>query len=158
MDPFTWNSESVLKVGDQVAVTGRMDKDFFEAKKIEASSIYVPRLKHFFYASPVDEEEGYLFPVVSFTWDGIGNDRNWFSFTGTVVNVDDNEMRLDTGMRAIQVDAGHMFVNRVGVDPLQRIVDVGDRVSVSGWLDDAELFDRPEIQATSLVVLSNGPR
>jgi hypothetical protein len=35
------------------------------------------------------------------------------------------------------------------------VVDVGYRVAVSGWLDDADLFDRREIQATSLVVLRN---
>jgi uncharacterized protein YdeI (BOF family) len=156
MDPFTWNSEKILKAGDKVAVTGRMDKDFFEANKIEASSVYVPRLKHFFYASPADEEDGHLFPIVTYTWDGVGDDRNWFTFTGTVLSIDDNEMKLDTGTRALQVDAGHMFVNRVGVDPLAAIVDIGDRVAVSGWLDDADLFDQREVQATALVVLSDG--
>jgi uncharacterized protein YdeI (BOF family) len=156
VDPSKFDAEKALNVGDKVIVTGRMDKDFFEAKKIEASSIYVPRLRHFFYASPADEEDGYAFPVVTFAWDRIGNDRNWFTLTGTVVSLDDNEMKLDTGFHAIQVDTGHMFADRVGADPLERIVHVGDRVAVSGWLDDADVFDAAEIQATALVVLTKG--
>jgi uncharacterized protein YdeI (BOF family) len=153
-DPSKFNAEKALKVGDKVIATGRMDKDFFETKELEASSIYVPRLRHFFYANPADEEDGYVFPIVTFAWDRAGNDRNWFTLTGTITSIDDNEMKVDTGFHTIQVDTGHVFADRAGVDPLERIAHVGERVAVSGWLDDAEVFDAPEIQATSLVVLT----
>lgn len=34
-------------------------------------------------------------------------------------------------------------------------VDVVDRLSVSGGMDDADLFDRREVEASSVVILTN---
>lgn len=41
MDDYDWFSENAIEQGESVTVAGRMDNDFFESQKIEASSVYV---------------------------------------------------------------------------------------------------------------------
>jgi uncharacterized protein YdeI (BOF family) len=151
MDDFDWYKDHHLRAGDKVVVTGRMDKDFHEAKRIEASSVYVPKLNEYFYASAADEEGGYYSHfMANFDWNGKVGDGGWVSLAGTVTSTNGEELTVDTGFRTIQVDTGHMASS-----PAAKGVDVGDRIAVAGSIDDAELFDSCEIQALSIVVINN---
>lgn len=147
LDDYDWGRESnALRVGDRVTVSGAMDKDFLEKRKIEASSVYIDKLNRYVYASAADEESGYNY---SYLAADRAEDGEWISFTGTVIEQDGEELRVDTGIREIKVDTSEL----TGPDELTWI-DAGDRVSVYGEMDDADLFERREVVASSVVTLS----
>ncbi len=155
MDDYDWYDENFVLSGDKVTVTGVMDSDFFEKKKIEASTVYLPKLKEYYYASAADEEDGYYsYPVLSYDWGADTQDDDWVAFTGTVQSIDGEELTLDTGFRDLAVDTGGITGGLL-TDAGDSFVDVGDRVSVSGEMDDADFFDAREIEATSVTVLTN---
>ncbi|MEN2980397.1 hypothetical protein P7L78_21710 [Tistrella bauzanensis] len=54
------------------------------------------------------------------------------------------------GCRTVAVDTSGIENSPVGSS-----VDVVDRLSVSGGMDDADLFDRREVEASSVVILTN---
>jgi hypothetical protein len=134
---------------DEVMVSGRMDEDFFNLKSIEASSVYVSKLGEYFFASAADEEEGgYVYPVYTLPLGQITNGE-WVSLVGTVLSIDGDEMMINTGLREFAVDGSGTTLDT------SELVDVGDRVSVTGEMDDVDLFDRREIEASSVVILTN---
>jgi uncharacterized protein YdeI (BOF family) len=147
MDDYDWYSENPLVVGDQVTVTGRMDDDFFQSRRIEASSLYVDSLHTQFYAS-ADDEEDVTVPLVDFDTLRTGG----LSLTGTVQSVDDEEFVLDTGAYDYRVDTQSLYYDPFDATGIQHVA-VGDRVSVTGSIDDADFFDNREIDATSLTEL-----
>jgi uncharacterized protein YdeI (BOF family) len=152
MDNYKWYNENVLLPGDKVTVTGRMDNDFFQDRRIEAASVYVNDLHRYFYASPADEEDGYYTTFLAI--DPITNHES-VSLSGTVSAVDGEIMTLDTGLQNFRVDTGTL-----GYDPFDSTgleeVAVGDHVVVSGRMDDGDLFDSREIDATGMTKLSMG--
>jgi len=148
MDDYDWYDENQIVVGDQVSVTGRMDDDFFQSRRIEASSVYVDDLRTIFYAS-ADDEEDMTVPVVDYDILRTGG----LSLTGTVQSISGEEMVVDTGLFDYTVDTEKLYYDPFDKAGLQRI-EVGDRVSVSGTFDDADLFENREIDATALTELS----
>lgn len=138
-----------LVKGDKVRVSGMIDDDFFEARTIEASSVYVENLGTYFYASAVDEEDTfvtYTVPVV------VGKTV----LQGTVTDVDDEEeFVLNTGNRLLRVEVEEMPYNPLDDIGYQKI-RVGDRVSVTGRMDFDffEVEGRRELVADSVVTLS----
>lgn len=154
MDGWAWGGTDELRAGDRVIVSGRMDNDFYEQRKIEASSVFVPRRSEYIYANPADEEGGYY----SYSIGRIGGqiataqDDEWIAFTGKVTRVDGDEITVDTGLRTVDVDIS-------GTDQVAEMtVDVGDRVSVTGEMDDVDLFDDREVEADSVVILRSWDR
>lgn len=134
-----------LLEGDMVTVNGMIDADFFEAKTIEASSVYVDNIDTYFYASAVDEEDTFVTvttPVVVAAT----------VVQGEVTEVSDDEFMLDTGARRIEVEVDALADNPLDDEGYQKI-EVGDRVSVAGSMDD-DLFEGRELVATSVVTLS----
>lgn len=137
-----------LVKGDKVRVSGVIDAEAFQATTIEAASVYVENLDTYFYASAVDEEDrvlGWAVPVTTAT----------AVIEGIVTEVNDDSFEIETGVRDIEVHVGGM-----SHDPLDGIgyqqIDVGDRVSVRGYMD-SELWDLdPEIEATSITTLFDG--
>ena len=136
-----------LLKGDKVTVSGRIDDDFFETTKIEASSVFVENLGTTFYASAVDEEsyEGMdpsAIPpiVVSRT-----------VVRGTVSKVNDDGFVIDTGSRLLRVDVGEMSFNPLDDQGYLKI-DEGDRVKVIGRMD-MNLFQGRELEADTIVEL-----
>jgi uncharacterized protein YdeI (BOF family) len=138
-----------LVSGDKVTVSGRIDDDLFETRSIEASSVYVEGIGTTFYASAVDEEDlnelivAVETPVV-------------ISATivqGTVTDVAAEEFTVDTGLRKVRVEVDEMSYNPLDDQGYQQ-VEVGDRVSVTGQIDD-DLFEGRELVADSVVTLSN---
>lgn len=147
MDDYDWYSENPLIAGDQVTVTGRMDDDFFQSRRIEASSVYVGSLHTLFYASAADEEDVTV-PLVDFDALRTGG----LSLTGTVQSIDDEEFVLDTGTYEYRIDTKSLYYDPFDATGIQHIA-VGDRVSVTGSIDDADFFDKREIDANSLTEL-----
>jgi len=132
--------------GDKVTVNGLIDDDFFETTTIEASSVYVEKLDTYFYASAMDEEDAFVTVVEPIVVSAT-------VMQGTVTEVNDEEFRLDTGLREIIVE-----VEEMNYDPLDDLgyqqIDVGDRVSVTGELD-YDFLEGQEFVATSIVTLAD---
>lgn len=146
MDGFLPTTTGGLRNGDWVTVSGRIDDSLWERRSIEASSVYSSRLQERLWANAADEEGDYtLFSPIDMPDQG-----DWLGVTGRVTAIDlaDDEMIVDLGDQTIQVDTTGM-----GVVPLATI---GDRVSVYGRLDDADLWDAREIDAASVTILSQG--
>lgn len=150
MDDYDWFNENAVARGDKVTVTGRMDKDFHEARKIEASSVYVDSLNEYFYANAADEEEGLYVQVLNDTL----QDEDWVSLTGTVKRIDGENLVLDTGAYEYDIDANGLAYNPFDASGEERI-EVGERLVVFGRMDDADLFDDREIEASSITTLSS---
>lgn len=146
MDDYDFYNENLLLPDDKVTISGLMDEDFFSLKSIEASSVYVPKLGEYFYASASDEEEAY--PIYSLPL-GIIEDESWVSLVGTVTDIDGDEMMIDVGLREFAVDGSDTTLDN------SELIDIGDRVSVTGEMDNVDLFDRREIEASSVIILKN---
>lgn len=135
-----------LVAGDPVTVNGKIDDDLFEQRTIEASSVYVEDIGTYFYASAVDEEDLFVtvdVPVVVAAT----------VVQGTVTEVSDEEFVIDTGLRSVRVEVEEMPYNPLDDEGYQKI-EVGDRVSVTGQMDD-DLFEGRELEADSVVTLSD---
>ena len=134
-----------LLPGDTVTVYGVVDNDLFENRTIEASSVYVANLGTYFYASPRDEEDDPFVilspPIVSGT-----------VVQGTVTEVNDEEFKLNTGLREITVEVEEMAYNPLDDTGYQK-VRVGDRVSVTGRFD-MDFLEGRELVAETIVTLS----
>lgn len=52
----------LLRAGDVVTVSGKIDNDPLEKPKLEAARIYVVRTGDFIFASPKDEEDTFIPP------------------------------------------------------------------------------------------------
>lgn len=148
MDDYDWFGENALVVGDEVVVTGRMDADFWENRKVEASSVYVDSRGTMYFASAADEE-GFVYPVLAL--DPLTNGES-VSLTGEVTSIVGDEVMLDAGLMEYRVDVGELDYDPLDSDGVQRI-SVGDRVYVFGSMDSSDLFDAREIDAHSLTEL-----
>lgn len=148
MDDYDWFGENALVVGDEVVVTGRMDADFWENRKVEASSVYVDSRGTMYFASAADEE-GFVYPVLAL--DSLTNGES-VSLTGEVTGIAGDEVMLDAGLMEYRVDVGELDYDPLDFDGVQRI-SVGDRVYVFGSMDSSDLFDAREIDAHSLTEL-----
>jgi uncharacterized protein YdeI (BOF family) len=134
-----------LLEGDKVTVNGKIDDDFYEMTKIEATSVYVEKLGTYFYASPIDEEDGFFVTMTSPIILPITIVR------GTVTDVREDEFVLDTGLRRLTVEVDEMPYNPLDDEGYQKI-RVGDFVKVTGEIDN-ELFEGHELEAASVIKL-----
>lgn len=134
-----------LLKGDKVTVAGRIDDDFFEMTKIEASSVFVENLGTTFYASSVDEEayEGLdpsaIPPVVVART----------VVRGQVTQVNGDEFVLDTGPRLLRVDTDGMAFDPLDDEGYLKIEE-GDTVKVIGQMG-VSLFEGRELNADTVV-------
>ncbi|WP_162914849.1 NirD/YgiW/YdeI family stress tolerance protein [Desertibaculum subflavum] len=140
LDDYDAIRENMVVAGDRVTVTGQTDDDFYDKRTIEASTVYVDKLHTYFYANPADEEGGYYNPPTS----SLATDEEWVAMTGTVVRKQGDELTLDTGTRNLTVDISEV--------PYDVFADAGDRITVYGEMDDADLFEGRELLATSVVI------
>lgn len=152
MDDGDFDADAApLAAGDDVTVYGFVDDDFYEMRTIEASSVYNSDQNTFYYASGADEEDIdmvlYSYPAVVYAGPGV-------TVSGIVESVDGREFMLDHALGYdIEVDTADMDYNPLDDEGIQQI-DVGDRVSVSGEIDEA-LFDNTELSANSILVLES---
>ena len=138
-----------LVSGDEVTVTGRIDDDLFEARTLEASSVYVENIGTTFFASAVDEEAMNDVIVTVSTPVVISAT----TVQGIVTEVNSEEFMVDTGLRQMRVEVEEMSDNPLDDEGYQKI-EVGDLVSVTGQIDD-DLFEGRELVADSVVTLSS---
>jgi len=135
--------------GDKVTVNGRIDDDLFEARTLEASSVYVENIDTYFYASAVDEEDINNVIVTVSTPVVVSA----ITVQGRVTEVSADEFVVDTGLRQVRVEVEEMAYNPLDDQGYQKI-EVGDRVSVTGQIDN-DLFEGRELVADSVVTLSS---
>lgn len=151
MDTFDWDVGTSLVQDDRVTVTGRMDRSFYDARSIEASTVYIPRLSEYLYADPTDEEGD---PTVTRSFaPGFfyrPDEGDWLSFSGRVTGAEGDEIMVDTGVSTFRVDTTPVPGNLVAPS-----VAEGDHVLVTGELDAADLFDKREVEADSVTKLSD---
>lgn len=143
MDDYDPYNDNLLLEGDKVSVTGKIDKDFYESKSLEASSVYSERLNTYFYANPADEETSlFTYPTAA-----LATNNDWVGMTGIVQSVDDSEVRMMSGQQAITIDLTEL--------PKKPSVEKGDRISVYGKVDN-DLFEGFELVAASVTTMSQG--
>ena len=146
MDDWDMDADGYKVVeGDRVTVNGMVDDDFFETTTIEASSVYVEGLNTYFYASSADEEDTFVTLMTPPAMSTV-------VVQGTVTDVDDEEFTINTGLREIRVETDAMYYDPLDDEGFQQI-DMGDRVSVTGTIDDDFLEGR-ELVASSITTLS----
>jgi len=142
MDGFLPTSTEGLRNGDWVTVSGRIDDALWERRSIEASSVYSSRMQERLWANAMDEEGDMLITPIDLPDQG-----DWVGVTGRVISIDimEDEMVVDVGPQTLQVDASGLGQPMTATR--------GDLVSVYGRLDDADLWDGREIDASSVVIL-----
>lgn len=145
-----WDADSdAFKVmtGDRVTVSGIVDDDLFEARTLEASTVYVQDMNTTFYASPADEEDSFM--LIDYS-DPI--ELSEMSLQGTVTDVDDEEFTLMVGNAPVNVEVEELAYDPLDDEGYQQI-DIGDRVSVTGEMD-YDFLEGSEFVAESVVTLS----
>ena len=149
MDDWDWFQEGrALKAGDQVMVSGRIDRDLFERKKIEAASVYVKNLGTHFFANPGDEEDLARTSIL------IPQQQGFVGASGYVTAKEGTEFEIG-GPSGIRVDVAKLPNRPLDNAGLVQI-KVGDRVQA--WGDfNIDANERPEIMARGLVVLHSEP-
>lgn len=153
MDDWDWfNEASLLKKGEKVTVYGRIDDGLYEAKTIEADSVYAHDRNTYFYASDADEEGDALYYSYYYTYPVEIPDGTWMSVSGIVKDIDGRELTLDTGLREVRIDTDEMAYNPLDDKGYQQI-DEGDRIYVSGELDIG-FFEANEIKAHTITSLT----
>jgi uncharacterized protein YdeI (BOF family) len=147
MDGYDWYSQNPLLKGDVVVVRGLMDEDFFNERRVEASSVFVDSLNTYFYADPTDDEA----ETTSYTGNIAGKlfaNENSVSVVGVITQLETRtDFEIDVGMKKIQVDASKLDT----MPPLE----IGDRVNVEGKMEDADLFGGREMIVNDLIKISN---
>jgi uncharacterized protein YdeI (BOF family) len=132
--------------GDQVTVTGKIDNDLFETRKIEGSTVYVDSINTYFYASAADEEDAFVTIVAPV-------DGTHTTLQGTVTSVEDDEFNILAGTSLLTVEIDEMPYNPLDDKGYQKI-EVGDRVSVNGEFD-RDFIEGLELKADAILTLSN---
>jgi uncharacterized protein YdeI (BOF family) len=147
MDNWDWFPKGRKIIdGDKVTVYGRIDDGFYEARTIEAGSLYVDNLNTVFHANDVkDEDAAYLVHPHALV-------ASWMIVTGTVTSVDGREFTIDTGKRKLKIDTSRMSYNPMDNLGFQRI-SKGDRVRASGRVD-YDVFEKRKIMADSIITLA----
>ena len=143
MDDMDWYQEGrKLIVNDRVTVYGRLDKDAYEKKKIEAGSVYVENLGTYFHASDADEEDLSLWTV------GRPVTVGAMEVAGMVSSIDGRQLKLSSGFG---VDTSQLTYNPLDDKGYQQI-DVGDRIKASGRLSN-DLFEPTELVADWIITM-----
>lgn len=153
VDGWDWyNADYAALPGDKVTVSGRVDKDGFESRKLEAAFVYHHGNFTYHYANPADEED-FGYTVHPFTLDPT---LSTMSVVGTVDNVKGDEFTLATGYANITVDTDTM-----PYDPLDdvgyQVIKSGDYVSVTGVMAPGSLddfYDNRELVASQILSLN----
>lgn len=138
MDDWDWFHEGKqLKAGDKVVVTGRVDQDAWEKKKLEASSVYVRHLGVTFRANGADEEDlAAALMLVDTTSSALGK----------VKAVEGSEFTIGGENGPVRVD-----MSKLSVRP---VVKAGDTVHAWGQFD-SDPNERLELMAEGVAVLTN---
>lgn len=137
MDDYDWDADGYKLVnGDEVVVTGRADKGFLEQNKIEAGSVYVKNIDTYFFANSSDEEGDMTYLPATYSYVPALPEDAYVSIQGKVKNIDGRDIKVDTGLREIEVDTSKLRYNPLDDMGFTQI-DEGDRVRVSGTIEES---------------------
>lgn len=147
MDDWDWYQEGqLLKPGDEVVVTGRVDKELPGENTLEARSVYAKSLNTYFIASGADEESLRKSSVYR------PRGQGYVDAMGPVIAVDGRSFALGPASAPLRVDTSLLSEN-----PLDRIgfqqIKAGDDVYVWGDLDTGNGMSR-EINARGIVTIA----
>lgn len=136
----------ILREGDEVSVSGRVDDDLFEITTIEAGRVYVENLGTNFYSSAADEEDWLVSidPPLEIS-------RAEIRGTVTAVDEMDGTFTLRMGGREVTVETRELGYDPLDDEGYQRI-ETGDYVSVTAHLEDA-FFEGQQIVADHITTL-----
>lgn len=139
MDGKQWKNQGYqLSKGDEVIVSGRIDKDFFQRRRLNAGTVYVKGASRYFHGSKEDR------PSLSsmYLYTRTLPDASFIDIQGTITEVDGREVTVDTGTRKLRVDTSKMNYNPFDPKGFSKIKK-GDRIRASGIIDD-DLFEEEE--------------
>jgi len=146
MDDWDQDADAfVLDEGEKVRVIGRIDDDFFEARTLEAASVFVERHQTYHFVSSADEEDS-LFSLFGPVQAGS------VTVQGRVTAIEGDELVIDTGARSLRVETEEMPTNPLDDEGVQQI-EIGSLISVTGTLDHDFLEGR-ELVAIAIITLS----
>jgi hypothetical protein len=140
------NSDAtVLDPGRRITVFGRIDAEAFERRTIEADAIYAFGRGLVYRAGDFDAKDPLFASPVGSLPEG-----SWVELSGTVGTIGGTGFALQSGgPRPVRV-----ITDRMPSDPLDDLgepaLEAGDRVLVSGRVDDADFFESAEIHAETI--------
>ncbi len=141
---FRKEALEMLKPGDRVTITGKVDDNLFARKEIDASSISHQGKTYSRVYSQTPYDTAYYGYWPYYGWDDKMYNDN-VSISGTVSRViDDDEFEMKYGTGTVKVDTSALNVDA------NRLLQVGDRVMVYGDMDD-NWFSKRELDADYLV-------
>lgn len=137
---FRKDAIEVLKPGDRVTVTGRIEDPFFASKQINAISVATGGRTY--WNMPYNANQQGYWPY--YGWDDRRYD-DMISLAGTVSKVTgDDELELKYGNSSLKVDISELDISDTAN------LRVGDHVRIYGIMDD-NWFTERELDAYSLV-------
>lgn len=148
LDRILGFDESLPVPGDRVQVSGRLERMFFDKRSIDAARVYLPKYDEMFYSSRGASAEDPPGPASDYPWEQVLEDSG-ISLTGRVEAVHGEMIALDTGFHTVTVDTTEMIDSPVDKQ-LVETIEVGDRISVTGPVDHAQLFGGRKVVATTL--------
>ena len=119
-------------------MSGRVDQDLLEGKKIEASSVFVRNLGVHFYASGADEED-----ITDIVY--VPSQTSFSDASGIVRSVEGHEFTIGANSGSVRVDTSAVAA------PAK--IKVGDRVYAWGSLD-IDPHEKVELKANGVVIIS----
>lgn len=133
-----------LEMGDEAAITGKVDDDLFETASVRASSVYVEKLNTFFSNGAVDREQ-------ALTALSTPVEPSAIAVHGTVTRIEGDDFIVDSGVREIRVTTDELGYDPFDDEGFQK-VELGDRVIASGVVDHT-FFNQRHLVAGTLVTL-----
>lgn len=145
LDEWNRDTEALrLSIGDEVAVTGKVDDDLFVTTSLQAASVFVEKFNTFFSSEAVDRDNALTALTTTVEPSAI-------AVHGTVTRIEGNDMIVDSGVREIRVTTDELDYDPFDDEGFQR-VGLGDRVIVSGTIDHS-FFNEGHLVAGMLVSL-----
>ncbi len=147
---WDWDGEDLrhyLQKGEQVVVSGEVDKNWFLEDEIEANNIYFRQKNDYYYVADMN-------PAYYNTFDSTQkmHDGSYMSVRGTITKMDDDELTLNSQGNMLQIDISNLQYDPSDTQKATR-VNVGDRVFVYGEVDK-DIFEKKEIEADAMVKLN----
>jgi len=145
-----YDEAQLLNEGERVTVNGRIDNGLYEAKTIEADTVYSHGRRTYFYSNATDEEGDYKY-YSFYSYPAEIPDGTWMSLSGKVTDINDRELVLNTLGGDVVVDTKTMNFNPLDDAGYVQIQE-GDRIHVSGEFD-INLFDKNEVNAKNIFTI-----
>ncbi len=138
------NLKNYLKNGDQVVVSGTVDKDLFEETELEADNIYFRSNYNYYYV--VDTN-----PAYSYDYNNYMEDGSYVSTRGKITKISGEEVTINANGMDMVVDTASLENQSIGEDGLN--LKVGDRIYAYGQIDK-NLFDSRELSADAIIKIN----